>query len=122
MRRWRFTARCDKGITASSDVDDISRLILPIGQRLAQPRNVNAQTAFLDDHIRPNASQKLLLRHDHPGAFDQCYEDVECAAADWYGLVALQQLAFSREESKRAEFGMIAPTGHFPEVSSLPLL
>ena len=102
----------DEGIASARDVDDVTRLVLPIGKHLAKSGDMDTKAAFFDNHIRPNARKQLPLGHDFPGALDKRDEDVEFAAADLHRRLALQQPAFGGEKPKRAELRASAPRVH----------
>src|SRR5689334_8327325 len=70
-----------KAVAAAGAGHDIGRGAALGLQHLAQARDMNAEAAFLDGDVRPDPGEKLLLRYDGAGSFEQHDEDVERAAS-----------------------------------------
>ena len=69
-------------IAAAGHVDDIAGAFAGIAQGLAQRRDVEAQAAFVDIHVGPDALDQLTLVDDLAGTLGEKNEDVERAAAE----------------------------------------
>ena len=46
--------RGDEGVAPARDVDDVTALVLPVGQHLAKSGDMDTKAALFDNHIRPD--------------------------------------------------------------------
>jgi hypothetical protein len=93
----------DEPVAAPWDILDVAQAALPVAERPAQGRDVDAQVALLDENVRPNLGDDLLLGHELARPLDEGDEDGEGAAAERDGLAGLEQREATGEEAIRAE-------------------
>ena len=78
-------------------------MVLAVGEHSAQPRDLDAQAAFLDDHAWPDAREEIPLAHHLAGTLDERDQDVELAGTDRDRRIALQKQALGSEKPERPE-------------------
>jgi hypothetical protein len=64
---------------------------------------VDSEARFLDEGIRPYASEKFLLTQQLTRLLHQRDEDVPCAAAEPNGRVAFEELALTDKKTEGAK-------------------
>src|SRR6185369_13711153 len=113
--QWR---RCDcrdrsgKGVTAPRDGNDVTGAVLSVREHSAQSCDLDAKTAFFDDHSRPDPREQLPLGDYLAGALDESDEDVELMAAYGDRCLTLQQATFGGEQPKRTELHAVSAAAH----------
>jgi hypothetical protein len=71
---------------------------------LAQTRNLALQPVFLDDPVRPDPAQQLVLADHSPWRLEQRQQQVECASAEPYRPAFGEQLTAIRQDAEAAKF------------------
>ena len=92
--------RGDEAIAAAGHVDDITGRLAGVAERLAQRCDVEAQAAFVDIDVGPDALDQLALVDDFAGALGQEDENIERAAADVKRRAVLLQEPRLRKQPK----------------------
>ena len=92
-----------KAIAAARHVGHVPCVRLRVAKRLAQVLDMEAQAAFLDIHVAPDARKQRSVWDDFAGALDKDDEKVESPAAETHGASLPLQSAFCREETEWAE-------------------
>ena len=72
--------RRDKAIASAGNSHDVTSVLAPVPQRLAEVGDMDAEINLLHRHIRPNAGDQLLLSDDLSGPVNQRDQRVERAA------------------------------------------
>src|SRR5205814_7307369 len=83
--------RRNKAITVSGDILDIAKAVTVLPEYLAQRGDMNPQRAFLDNSLRPDAPDQLILADDRAGTLHQANEDLARTAAQSHRSIAAQQ-------------------------------
>ena len=63
--------RRDKRVAATWNVSDIAGSFAPVAERLSKASDMNAERAFFDVDVGPDALDQIALGHDLSGAIDQ---------------------------------------------------
>jgi len=74
--------RRHKAIAAALHVGNVFMAELSVSQRLAQRRQMDTQTTFLDCDVRPNPFNQFAFAHDLTGLVDERYQYVKCPRAE----------------------------------------
>src|SRR5215469_7949077 len=77
--------------------------VAAIAQRATQCGHVDRQVGRFDKDIGPNARHQLLLADQLTAAFKQSNQDLQGAASEGHGLVALPQKKLRRKQAERPE-------------------
>ena len=78
----------DKAVALAGDIHHVASTVAPVTERFSKTSNMHAQVSLLDRHIRPDARDQLLACEHFAWPFNQCDQDVECAAAERDWLIA----------------------------------
>jgi hypothetical protein len=76
---------------------------LAVAEGTAQSADLNLQIRFLDERLRPRSGYQFALADHLAGAFDQRSQDLEGAAAEPHGPIALKQEPLRRKQPERAK-------------------
>src|SRR4051812_6258827 len=76
---------------------------LTVAQCLAQRRQMDAKTAFLDRYVRPCPSNQLGLPDNLTGVFEKRNQDVVSPAPKWNDLVRFPEGTLGDIEFERAK-------------------
>jgi hypothetical protein len=91
--RWKACNRRNETIAAARDIRDVLVTELTVAQCLAQRRQMNAKTAFLDRYVRPCPRDQFGFLDNLTGAFQKSNQDVVSPATKWNDLVRLLERA-----------------------------
>src|SRR5580704_11977352 len=95
--------RRDKAVASAGDSHDVTSILAPVPQRLAEVGNVDAEISLLHRHIRPNAGDQLLLSDDFSSPLNQRDQRVERATTELECLVPFLELPLGRKQVERAK-------------------
>jgi hypothetical protein len=92
--------RRDEAVAASGNIDQIP---VAAAQRPAQRADLKFEIALLDKGVRPDAGHQLVLADHLARVLDQGDQNIQGAAAETNGLVALEQQPSIREKAEGAK-------------------
>nr|WP_238578702.1 hypothetical protein [Inquilinus limosus] len=103
--RTRPQDRRHEAVAPSRQRRDVARAVLAVAQRLAQPGDVEAQAALLDDHVGPHLGDQLALADRLVRAGDEGHQDVQRPGAeiDRGAVPGQQPLAHGQAEGTEGE-------------------
>ena len=76
---------------------------MAVAEGAAQCAHLNLEVRFLNERLRPDLGDQLLLADHLTGVFHQRRQDVEGAAAELHRPAAFEQQALLCEEPERSE-------------------
>jgi hypothetical protein len=80
---------CDKAVTPTLNICDVSWAPLPVAQCFAQGRHMDAQRALLDSDIGPHLRDQFVLTNGLAGPFDESQKKVKGPSAERNGVACL---------------------------------
>jgi hypothetical protein len=95
--------RSDKGIPTPLHICDVFETELSVAQGLAQRRQMDAQTAFLNGHVRPRPGNQRVLADNLAGLVDERHENVERPGPERNHFVRLFESALGDVQLERTE-------------------
>jgi hypothetical protein len=104
----------DERVAPSLDVCDVSVAKLAVTKRLADCGHVDSEAPFLNDDVRPDVIDELLLRDELTWALGKINQDVEGPAAkgQHHTLAPQQPFANRKFESAELQFSISSRARH----------
>jgi hypothetical protein len=103
--------RRDEAIAAAGNGRYVAIARLAIAEGPAQRGHMDAEIAFLDEGVGPDAGDQLVLADQLTGALDQDGEDVERAATESQRLFAFEQELLRRKQAEGTERDRVIKRG-----------
>ena len=91
--RGKARDRRDEAVAVALYTRNVLVTELTVAQCLAQRRQMDAKTAFLDRYVRPCLRDQFGLPDNLTGVFEKCDQDVVSPATKWNDLVRLLERA-----------------------------
>jgi len=82
--------RGNKIIAAPGNRDDVAAATLAIAEGAAQGANLDLEIRFVDEGLRPDPGNQLVLADNFAGAFDEGGQNIKGRVAEPQRLIALQ--------------------------------
>src|SRR5580704_17927336 len=95
--------RRDKAIASAGNSHDVTSVLAPVPQRLAEVGDMDAEISLLHRHIRPNARDQFPLSDDFSSPLNQRDQRVERTTTELKCLVPFLELPLGRKQAERAE-------------------
>jgi hypothetical protein len=93
----------DERVAPALDVCDVSVAKLAIAKGLADCGHVDAEAPFLNDYVRPDVIDQLLLRNDLTRTLDKTDQDIQRAIPEGKHLIVAPEQSLANRKFKRAE-------------------
>jgi hypothetical protein len=104
----------DEPVALTGNRDDVFMLITGLAERLSQVRDVGGQVALLNDRVRPDSTQQIILVDQVAAALYQSEQHLELLWVELDRFAGAEQEALLRVETERPELiGLMLLAHHF---------